>query len=100
MVQSKQQVARSTAGPECILASWKNTFLDQVTDHVAGYYLLIDFNSTGVIEIGLYSVTMDDGAPFGMEVMLASRQHSGIKPRRSRMRKILSNLGEKGPAIS
>ena len=28
MVQSKQQVARSTAGPECILASQKNTFLD------------------------------------------------------------------------
>ena len=56
------------------------------------------FDNTGVIEISLNSVATDDGAPFGMEVMLASRQHSGNKPRRNRMCKSLANLGEKGPA--
>ena len=53
------------------------------------------FDNTGVVEISLNSVATDDGAPFGMEVMLASRQHSGNKPRRNRMCKSLANLGEK-----
>ena len=51
------------------------------------------FDRTDVIDMGRQFFLWWDGAPMGMAVTLADRQHSGNDPRRMSLRKIMLSFG-------
>lgn len=56
-------------------------------------------DNTGVMEIGLYSVALGDGEPFGIGVALAVRQLNGKLPLVNNLRNSVLSLAARSEAV-